>query len=126
MEHISGVQHIGLPVRSMEETLAFYHKLGFETAYHTVNDGQPVAFLRGYGLTIEAYQTPEATGKPGAIDHIAFDVDDVDAVWQEAAQLGLQPIDPAVRFLPFWEKGVRFFTVTGPNAEKLEFSQMLK
>ncbi|MDD3243533.1 MAG: VOC family protein, partial [Eubacteriales bacterium] len=30
-----------------------------------------------------------------------------------------------VKGLPFWANGVRFFTILGPNAEKIEFSQML-
>ncbi len=28
-------------------------------------------------------------------------------------------------FLPFWENGVKFFTIEGPNKEKVEFSQYL-
>ena len=27
--------------------------------------------------------------------------------------------------LPFWENGVRYFTVLGPNGEKVEFNQYL-
>ena len=34
-------------------------------------------------------------------------------------------IDPEIRFLPFWEKGTRFFNVLGPNGEIVEFSQIL-
>ena len=30
-----------------------------------------------------------------------------------------------VHFLPFWENGVKFFTIEGPNKEKVEFSQYL-
>ena len=34
--------------------------------------------------------------------------------------LGLQ-----VESLPFWENGVKFFTIEGPNREKVEFCEML-
>ena len=42
-----------------------------------------------------------------------------------AVQAGYTMLDKEVQFLPFWEKGVRFFTILGPNGEKVEFSQML-
>ena len=31
----------------------------------------------------------------------------------------------SIHFLPFWENGVKFFTIEGPNKEKIEFSQYL-
>ena len=35
------------------------------------------------------------------------------------------PTNDVVHFLPFWENGVKFFTIEGPNKEKIEFSQYL-
>ena len=61
----------------------------------------------------------------GAIAHVALNVTDVDAVWKLANQTGLRLLDPEIRFLPFWEKGTRFFNVLGPNGEIVEFSQIL-
>ena len=31
-----------------------------------------------------------------------------------------------ITFLPFWEKGVKFFIAQGPNLERLEFAQHIK
>lgn len=126
-DFVTGLQHIGLPTNDIEKTIAFYQGLGFTVALRTVNEAanEQVAFLRLKNVTIETYQNGAAAGKPGAIDHIALDVEDVDAVF---ALLGAQEytlLDPAVQFLPFWEHGVRFFTILGPNGEKVEFSQML-
>ena len=56
---------------------------------------------------------------------MALNVTDVDAVWKLANQAGLRLLDPEIRFLPFWEKGTRFFNVLGPNGEIVEFSQIL-
>jgi hypothetical protein len=39
--------------------------------------------------------------------------------------MGLALCDDHVNFLPFWENGVRFFTVTGPDMERIEFCQKL-
>ena len=46
-QYITGLQHIGIPTNDIEKTVAFYHELGFETAFETVNEaaGERVAFL---------------------------------------------------------------------------------
>ena len=40
-------------------------------------------------------------------------------------QLNEIPTNDIVHFLPFWENEVKFFTIEGPNKEKVEFSQYL-
>lgn len=61
--------------------------------------------------------------KSGAIDHIALNVTDIDAVFSKIKELGYEMLDDNIRFLPFWEYGVRFFTIIGPNKEKIEFCE---
>ena len=126
-ENVTGIQHVGIPTNDIEKTIRFYTSLGFEVALRTVNEaaGEAVCFLRLKILCIETYQNGCAAGRPGAIDHIALDVTDVDAAFEKARAMGLQMLDDQVNFLPFWENGVRFFTVQGPNGEKVEFSQMM-
>ena len=41
------------------------------------------------------------------------------------AAAGLKPIADEIEFLPFWEKGVRFFKVLDPNNAPVEFCQIL-
>ena len=123
--HVTGLQHIGLPTNDMEKTLAFYESLGFRTAWRTVNNGETVCFLSLAGVCIETYENGQAAGAAGAIDHIALDVDDVEAAWEAVRAAGHTPLEDEVQFLPFWEEGVRFFNILGPNREKIEFSQML-
>ena len=123
-ETINGLQHIGLPTNDLEKTVAFYEGLGFSVALRTVNEaaGEQVAFLQLKELMIEASQTGRAAG---AVDHIALDVADVDTLFVLLRDGGYELLDDAVRFLPFWARGVRFFTILGPNGEKVEFSQKL-
>lgn len=122
---ITGIQHIGIPTRDMKKTEEFYGKLGFETAFETVNEGAAVKFLKLGNLVIEAYESEEAKGFYGAIDHIAVDVENVEEIFQEICEMGLNTLNDTVHFLPFWENGARFFTIEGPNKERVEFSQML-
>ena len=119
----TGLQHIGLPTNDMQKTLDFYQALGFEVAYQTVNDGEPVAFLRLGDLTFEAYENGRAPGYTGAVDHVAINVSDVDAARRLADELNLNVIEEGQ--LPFWANGVKYFTVLGPNQEKIEFNQYL-
>ena len=124
-EQINGLQHIGVPARNMEETIIFYEKLGFETAFETVNDGNRVVFLKFASLVIETYERRDTAMKSGAIDHIALDVKDIEKTYELINQEGLNTTKDPIHFLPFWENGVKFFTIEGPNKEKVEFSQYL-
>lgn len=122
-----GLQHVGLPTNDLKATIAFYESLGFETVYQVRNEaaGEDVAFLRLKNLTIEAYENGQAAMKSGAIDHIAIDVSDVEAAYRLAQEQGYQIVSNGVEFLPFWQNGVKFFILLGPNQERVEFNQYL-
>lgn len=122
-----GLQHVGLPTNDLKATIAFYEGLGFETVYQVRNEaaGEDVAFLRLKNLTIEAYENGQAAMQSGAIDHIAIDVVDVEAAYRLAQEQGYQIVSNGVEFLPFWQKGVKFFILLGPNQERVEFNQYL-
>ena len=120
----TGLQHIGVPTNDMARTLAFYTALGFEVAHQTENNGEKVAFLKLGDLMIETYENGKAVGQPGAVDHIAINVTDVGEARRIADEMGLEVIEENT--LPtFWENGVRYFIILGPNREKLEFNQYL-
>lgn len=122
-----GLQHVGLPTNDLKATIAFYESLGFETVYQVRNEaaGEDVAFLRLKNLTIEAYENGQAAMQSGAIDRIAIDVDDVEAAYRLAQEQGYQIVSNGVEFLPFWQNGVKFFILLGPNQERVEFNQYL-
>lgn len=122
---ITGVQHVGIPTKKFEETKAFFGKLGFVPAYETVHEGDAVAFMRLGNLTFEIYESDEVAGRIGAIEHVALDVKDIEATYQWICAEGLNTMDDEIHFLPYWENGVRYFTIKGPNEEKIEFSQYL-
>lgn len=126
-EQLNGVQHIGIPTNGIENTIEFYQKLGFEIAFQTVNEeaNEKVVFLKLHTLVIETYENKAAVMQSGAIDHIAIDVKDIEKVYAMINQAGLNSTQDTVHFLPFWENGVKFFTIEGPNKEKVEFSQYL-
>lgn len=126
-EQLNGIQHIGIPTNDIEATIEFYEKLGFEVALRTVNEeaNEQVAFLKLHTLVIETYENKAACLKAGAIDHVAIDAKDIEKVFEMINASGLNTTNDSIHFLPFWENGVRFFTIEGPNKEKVEFSQYL-
>lgn len=123
----TGIQHIGIPTNDIEKTIAFYKELGFETALQTINKeaDEKVAFLKLKTLVIETYENKAAKFESGAIDHVAIDVNDIEEVYQYISEKKLNTTNDTIHFLPFWKNGVRFFTIEGPNMEKIEFSQYL-
>lgn len=126
-DFVTGVQHIGIPTDDIEKTVDFYIGLGFRVALRTVNEAanEKVAFLRLGDLTVETYENHAAKNEAGAIDHVALDVSDIEAVFLMVQNGGYSLLNDEIQFLPFWKNGVRFFTIEGPNKEKIEFSQML-
>lgn len=125
--YTTGVQHVGVPTNDIGATIAFYHKLGFETAFETVNKeaNEKVAFLKHGTLVIETYENKAAKMEAGAIDHVALNVKDIEEIFAYVNQENLNITNDTIHFLPFWENGVKFFTIEGPNKEKIEFSQYL-
>ena len=70
-------------------------------------------------------ENKEAALCDGAVDHIAFDVVDIEEAYKFITGLQIK-ILTEITFLPFWEKGVKFFIAQGPNLERLEFAQHIK
>ncbi|MCC8060851.1 MAG: VOC family protein [Clostridiales bacterium] len=126
-ENVLALGHIGVPTKDLENTVAFYEAIGFQIIHRTENpiSGKPVAFLNMAGIIIEAWESEDARNDPGAIDHIALQVTDVDQVFSWIREREFRLLDQEVQYLPFWENGTRFFTIEGPNKEKIEFCQKL-
>ena len=125
--YTTGIQHIGIPTNDIEKTIAFYQKLGFEIAFQTINEeaNEKVTFLKLGTLVIETYENKSAKMENGAIDHVAINVKDIEEVYRYIEKNQMNTTNDTIHFLPFWENGVRFFTIEGANKEKVEFSQYL-
>lgn len=133
--HINHLQHTGLPVTNLAASKAFYEKLGFtgvmsSTFPHTEGTGHVCMLQRG-DIVLELYEFPASalyeirSRSNGHIDHIAFDVSDIDATFLALQAAGHNPLEPAPVFLPFWTNGCKYFNILGPDGERLEFNQIL-
>ena len=133
--NFKGLQHLGIPVTNLETSVGFYSRLGFSRilAAHVDEDHGRVlvAFMEQRGVVIELYQVTDQereevrSRSDGHIDHIAFDVADVDEAFQELKSAGFDMVQEEPVFLDFWKRGCKYFAIRGPDGEKLEFNQIL-
>jgi len=52
-------------------------------------------------------------------------VEDIESMYQKICNEKYTVITDGIEELPFWEKGVKFFMIKGPNEERIEFCQKL-
>lgn len=130
------IQHIGIPVTDLHRSETFYARLGFKNVMaseftHNGTQGK-VAMMKSGSIIIEIYQMPEAelkeirNRKNGHIDHIAFDVTDIDVAFETLKKEGFKILEPSPVFLPFWKSGCKYFNIVGPDGERLEFNEIMK
>ena len=133
--NITAIQHIGIPVTNMDVSEAFYGGLGFVNAmqagFGEVGARGICIMMKRGDIIIELYQLPEPelseirTRRNGHVDHVAFNVPDIDEAFRTAQQAGFNIIEPKPVFLQFWTSGCKYFNITGPDGERLEFNQIL-
>lgn len=121
---ILGAEHIGIPCKDIEETIAFYEKLGFKLYWRSPS-GNNVAFLTLGDMVIETYESASIVGTNGAVDHIAMRVRDIESLYRQAVEEGYEIVTDGLVTLPFLENGVKFFKFYGPNREILELLERL-
>lgn len=132
---ITAIQHVGIPVTDIKVSEVFYTRLGFinvmKAGFLHDNEKGICIMMKQGNIVIELYQLPEKeiqsvrNRKDGHIDHIAFDVQDIDAAFAILKNGGFSIIEKAPVFLDFWEKGCKYFNITGPDGERLEFNQVM-
>lgn len=122
---VVGVAHIGLPTNNIEKTIAFYKSLGFEVVMETYNEKakEKVAFLKLKNYCIETFENGQAAMTDGAYQHVALDVENIENMYLEICKNKFEVVTDGIEELSFWEKGVKFFMIKGPNAERIEFCQ---
>jgi len=132
---INKLQHIGIPVSDVAVSENFYKKLGFSKAMKSQFDEEgekgTCVMMQNGEIIIELYQLPERKikevkeRKDGHVDHITFDVDDIDIAFDALKEGAFNVLEKEPVYLPFWSKGCKYFNIVGPDGERLEFNQIL-
>jgi methylmalonyl-CoA epimerase len=104
---IQGLAHVGVAVRSIDEALPLWEKLGFRVTGREVlaSMNLKIAYLEAGGTMIELLE-PTLADSPvgrflerrgGGIHHLAYSVPDLEAALTLAAAQGLELIDRTPR-----------------------------
>lgn len=123
--HIMGIGHIGIPTSDIENAKIFYQGLGFkiEGTEYLSNRDQHVVFLSLGGTMLEIYEEKITCSSEGPINHIAIDIVDADGLFKEISQAGYNIVAPGIEELPFWNSGIKFFKIIGPDSVVIEFCE---
>lgn len=134
MSLINGIHHIALHATDLDRSIAFYEGLGLKVYRAWENPVRHIAMVQmESGSCFEIFSdspvgdgvTPE---EAGTFFHLALDVDDVDAAFARALELGARPkVEPKDAVLPANPPlSVRLAFVFGPDGEELEFFHTVK
>jgi methylmalonyl-CoA/ethylmalonyl-CoA epimerase len=106
MGMLQQIDHIGIAVKDLDETVAFYrHVMGLEVSATEVFNGMKIAFLRIGDSELELLEdlTPDGAiarhvGKRGeGVQHVAFRVDNIEQALQDMRAKGIALIDERPR-----------------------------
>ena len=116
------VDNVGICVRDLRRSVAFYRDLGFETVSEsdrgvTVARGEAKLFLFEGVAGPAPMRELGLFGNPPGIDHVSFLVDDVDALHDELVAQGIQTAgEPRDQ-----DWGARAFGLRDPDGNNLYF-----
>jgi catechol 2,3-dioxygenase-like lactoylglutathione lyase family enzyme len=130
------IQHIGLIVPDADvaakwylDTAGFVRKAEFRTG-----SGVRAVFVHSekMDLLYELIQHPRGSDIAqraeicgGWLDHVAFEVEDLEKEFEKAKAQELIIIEGIVDIPEFWDRGFRYFLLRSPGGEKVEFCKVL-
>lgn len=126
MREIRGVHHVGIRVRSLETTRAFYEKLGFRFIVGPVGPEPVAIMLHPSGVNINLILNASSASETNILmdvpekhtgyTHMALEVGDLNAVQGALEDMGI-PLSGGPVDLP---GGTRFFFVRDPDGNVVE------
>ena len=142
---ITGMNHTGFVVKDLEGTIAFYRDvMGLTVDDPIVRQGAPIsqvvgyehthlirAFLHfgdGHNLELLQYYHPPSGERPAAsaerntigASHLAFDVDDIEATYQDLVGRGARGLKPPAEVAP----GRKACYLQDPDGNWIELMQL--
>lgn len=127
MKEITGINHLGLRVKNLQVSQAFFEKLGFKFIAGPVGP-EPVAimehpsgvninFILNGGAECDENILMDSPHKYTGYTHLALEVNDIESVQNAVRSLGIQ-ITGEVEF-----EGAKFFFIRDPDSNVIEFHQ---
>lgn len=131
MENIvSAYAHVGLYIKDVERSKKYYSDvLGFTCVSEFTNDfGDKLAFMKSGSMILELIQHKVwMDRRDGLFDHIAMQVDDIEAVSAALKSKGVE-FEDEIFFetrISHFKNGVKYQAFRGPDNEHLEIYQIV-
>lgn len=128
-ELLSGCSHVAIRVFDLKTTADFYEKLGFvkcsEGYVDTENGRLNIIFMSLGSFVLELIKLPDSLlvdlkVQTGHIDHFALEVSDIKNAFYAAKAEGFDVLNPLIKELNLFERGISYFMIKGPNSESIE------
>lgn len=129
MADILSIHHACVDTKDIDESIAYYEKLGFYLIRKQTCDFGEYAMMRQGTARIELIQNRDAdsnhTGETGPIAHIGFDVDDVENIFDKLKSKGIVFQTDAIERSPEPMGGLLSCSTVGPSGEIINFYHFL-
>lgn len=128
------MQHIGILVPDVEKAAQWYiEQSGFTKKAEFMSGGSKVIFVvsKTSHVMCELIQRPDGSEEAkevermgGHVDHIAYEVEDIEKEFEKAQKNHLDVIEGIVQVPEFWENGFEYFLVHAATGEKVEYCRV--
>jgi lactoylglutathione lyase len=116
---VLGLHHAGVYVADIERSIAFYRDVfGLEVAERLSLGVEKLAFLSVGLARLELIEAGTGPRPIGVIDHVAFEVADLDGLVRRLREHGVTLVDQSPLAVP--ELHARILFCFGPDAERIE------
>ncbi len=127
---MDGLHHIGVMTADLERSMEFYKTIGLTaTMTKDLPNGTRLAFMRAGSAVIELVKPADASSLAqrgaGIVDHIAFEVKDIDAVISRLREKNIAFAAEKSGDVALFARGSKNIFFDGPNGEKLELFEEL-
>jgi len=130
---LAGWSHLAIKVHDLSKSIEFYNKLGFKKCgdgYLDTDEGRLyIAFLVCHWFMLEIIQVCGLLvddldkRSAGHIDHFALNTSDIKNAFYCAKSEGFKLLNPVIKELNLFARGVSYFMLEGPDGEIIEVAQ---
>jgi lactoylglutathione lyase len=118
---VRGLHHAAVYVADLQRSIAFYGEVfGLQVLERLAWGDEDLAFLGVGSARLELIESA-AERSTGIVDHVAFEVVDLDALVHTLRERGVTLIDAQPLLVP--QLNARILFCTGPDGERIELFQ---
>jgi lactoylglutathione lyase len=116
---VIGVHHVGVHVASLERSIAFYEAVfGLRVLERLSLGAEQLAFLEAGRSRVELIANGTASRDTGLVDHLAFEVHELNNWVPRLRELGVRLLDEAP--VEVASLGAHILFCLGPDGERIE------